>query len=145
MSWRGRQLKRPRIWAGGFYFSRGFAARSRASRANFSWLRRSCARLDKTAMLRRLGLQPRSAYSRINTAIGTIAPKAVFPLLACLLILPMFFIPINSPKLAHQHWEGKKTAKSLQQFWPRLWLILIPEKLCLGDKGNWESTHVKEF
>ena len=54
MSWRGRQLKRPRIRAGGFYFSRGFAARSRALRARISRLRRSCAQLDKTAMLRRL-------------------------------------------------------------------------------------------
>ena len=49
MSWRGRQLKRPRIRAGGFYFSRGFAREFRGPR-----LRRSCARLDKTAMLRRL-------------------------------------------------------------------------------------------
>ena len=54
MSWRGRQLKRPGIRAGGFYFSRGFAARSRALRARICRLRRSCARLDKTAMLRRL-------------------------------------------------------------------------------------------
>ena len=38
----------------GFYFSRGFAARSRALRARISRLRRSCARLNKTAMLRRL-------------------------------------------------------------------------------------------
>ena len=45
MSWRGRQLKRPRIRAGGFYFSRGFAARSRALRAQILRLRRSCARL----------------------------------------------------------------------------------------------------
>ena len=37
-----------------FYFSCGFAARSRAFRARISRLRRSCARLDKTAMLRRL-------------------------------------------------------------------------------------------
>ena len=29
-------MTRPRIRAGGFYFSRGFAARSRASRANFA-------------------------------------------------------------------------------------------------------------
>ena len=36
-------------------FSRGFAARSRALRVRISLLRRSCARLDKTAMLRRLG------------------------------------------------------------------------------------------
>ena len=40
----------------GFYFSRGFAARSRALRARISLLRRSCAQLDKTAMLRRLVL-----------------------------------------------------------------------------------------
>ena len=40
MSLRGRQLKRPRIRAGGFYFSRGFAARVPGS--------------YKTAMLRRL-------------------------------------------------------------------------------------------
>ena len=46
-------MKRPRIRAGG-YFSRGFAARSRALRVRISLLRRSCARLDKTAMLRRL-------------------------------------------------------------------------------------------
>ena len=36
------------------FFSRLRRSFSRASRANFSWLRRSCARLDKTAMLRRL-------------------------------------------------------------------------------------------
>jgi len=36
------------------YFFRGFAARSRALRARISRLRRSCARLYKTAMLRRL-------------------------------------------------------------------------------------------
>ena len=40
----------------GFYFSRGLAARSRALRARISRLRRSCAQLDKTAMLRRLYL-----------------------------------------------------------------------------------------
>ena len=40
MSLRGRQLKRPRIRAGGFYFSRGFAARVPGS--------------YKTAMIRRL-------------------------------------------------------------------------------------------
>ena len=36
MSCRGRQLKRPGIRTGGFYFSRGFAARSRALRARIS-------------------------------------------------------------------------------------------------------------
>ena len=35
-----------------------FLAASPLVRANFSWLRRSCARLDKTAMLRRLHLCP---------------------------------------------------------------------------------------
>ena len=50
---RGRR-NREEIGAEGFYFSRGFAARSRALRARISPLRRSCARLDKTAMLRRL-------------------------------------------------------------------------------------------
>ena len=39
-----------------FYFSRGFDARSRALRARISRLRRSSARLNKTAMLRRLGM-----------------------------------------------------------------------------------------
>ena len=49
------QRNREEIGAGAtFYFSRGFAARSRALRARISRLRRSCARLDKTAMLRRL-------------------------------------------------------------------------------------------
>ena len=54
MSWRGRQLKRPRIRAGGFYFSCGFATRSRTLRAQISRLCRSRTRIDKTAMLRRL-------------------------------------------------------------------------------------------
>ena len=50
------QKNRKEIGAGatGFSFSRGFAARSRALRTRISRLRRSCARLDKTAMLRRL-------------------------------------------------------------------------------------------
>ena len=68
MSWRGRQLKRPRIRAGGFYFSRGFAARSRALRARISRLRRSCARLDKTAMLRRLRRKERLSCVKLNQA-----------------------------------------------------------------------------
>ena len=42
MNWRGWQLKRPRIWTGGFYFSRAFAARSFSSAP------------DKNAMLRGL-------------------------------------------------------------------------------------------
>ena len=42
MNWRGWQLKRPRNWAGGFYFSRAFAARSFSSAP------------DKNAMLRGL-------------------------------------------------------------------------------------------
>ena len=45
-----------------FYFSRGFAARSRALRARISRLRRSCARPDKTAMLRRLHVTSMSRH-----------------------------------------------------------------------------------
>ena len=37
--------------------------------------------------------------------------STLFLLLARLLVLPMLFIAVNSPNLAHQHWEGKKTAK----------------------------------
>ena len=53
---RGRQLKRPRIRAGGFlFFSRSRRSFSRALREfRGPRLCRSCARLDKTAMLRRL-------------------------------------------------------------------------------------------
>ena len=47
------QRNREEIGAGAT-FSRSFAARSLALRARISRLRRSCARLDKTAMLRRL-------------------------------------------------------------------------------------------
>ena len=35
----------------------------------------------------------------------------LFLLLARLLVLPMLVIAVNSPNLAHQHWEGKETAK----------------------------------
>ena len=52
----GGQLKRPRIRAGGFYFFRDFAARSRALRMQILRLCRSWVQLDKTAMLRRLHL-----------------------------------------------------------------------------------------
>ena len=48
------QRNREEIGADYYYFSRGFAARSRALRARISRLRRSSARLNKTAMLRRL-------------------------------------------------------------------------------------------
>ena len=47
------QRNREEIGAGAT-FSRGFAARSRALRTRILRLGRSCARLDKTAMLRRL-------------------------------------------------------------------------------------------
>ena len=50
----GRGQRNREEGAGATYFSRGFAARSRALRARISRLRRSCDRLDKTAMLRRL-------------------------------------------------------------------------------------------
>ena len=36
--------------------------------------------------------------------------------LAHLLVLPILFITGNSPNLAHQHWEGKKTAKCPNNF-----------------------------
>ena len=32
-----------------------------------------------------------------------------FLLLARLLVLPMLFIAVTSPNLAHQHWEGNKS------------------------------------
>ena len=48
--------------------------------------------------------------------VGTLPPNAVFWLLARLLVLPMLFIAVNSPNLAHQHWEGKKTAKCPKNF-----------------------------
>ena len=51
------QRNREELGAGAtwfLFFSRLRRSFSRASHANFSWLRRSCARLDKTAMLRRL-------------------------------------------------------------------------------------------
>ena len=47
---------------------------------------------------------------------GTPPPNTGFSLLACLLVLPMLFIAVNSPNLAHQHWEGKKTAKCPNNF-----------------------------
>ena len=48
--------------------------------------------------------------------VGTLPPNAVFWLLARLLVLPMLLIAVNSPNLAHQHWEGKKTAKCSNNF-----------------------------
>ena len=43
--------------------------------------------------------------------VGTLPPNTVFFLLpARLLVLTMLFIAVNSPNLAHQHWDGKKTA-----------------------------------
>ena len=44
-------------------FSRSFAARSRALRERISRLRHSCARLDKTAMLRRLLMEAKLAVN----------------------------------------------------------------------------------
>ena len=46
------------------FFSRLRRSFSRGSRANFSWLRRSCARLDKTAMLRRLAFFAHQKYRK---------------------------------------------------------------------------------
>ena len=53
-SWKGHESGQAVF----IYFCRGFAARSRALRARISRLRRSCARLDKTAMLRTLRAEP---------------------------------------------------------------------------------------
>ena len=35
-------------------------------------------------------------------------PTVFFLIVARLLILPMWFIVVNSPNLAHQHWEGER-------------------------------------
>ena len=48
--------------------------------------------------------------------LGTLPPNAVFSVCARLLVLPMLFITVNSPNLAHQHWDGKKTAKCPNNF-----------------------------
>ena len=48
--------------------------------------------------------------------VGTLPPSAVCLLLARLLVLPMLFIAVNSPNVAHQHWEGKKTVKCPNNF-----------------------------
>ena len=42
--------------------------------------------------------------------------NAAFSLLACLFVLPMLVIAVNSPNLAHQHLEGKKTTKCPNNF-----------------------------
>ena len=49
-------------------------------------------------------------YKSQRKIAGMLPPNTVFSVLAHLLILPMLFITIKSPNLAHQHWEGKKTA-----------------------------------
>ena len=68
-------MERPRIRAGGFYFSRGFAARSRALRARISLLRRS--------PLLRPARQNRHATQAIETAdyvqIPWVWPRGVLP------------------------------------------------------------------
>ena len=46
----------------------------------------------------------------------TLPPNAVFSLLACLLILPILFVAVNSPHLVHEHWEGKMTVKRPNNF-----------------------------
>ena len=48
--------------------------------------------------------------------LGTLPPNAMFSVFARLLVLPMLFITVNSPNLAHQHWDGKKTAKCPNNF-----------------------------
>ena len=46
--------------------------------------------------------------------VGTLLPKAYF--FASGPILPMLFIAVSPPNLAHRHWEGKKTAKCSNNF-----------------------------
>lgn len=41
----------------------------------------------------------------------TLPLNTVFLLLACLLVLPMLFVAVNSSNLVHEHWEGKTTVK----------------------------------
>ena len=52
--------------------------------------------------------------------VGILPPNAVllfyFLLLARPLVLQMLFIAVNSPNLAHQHWEGKKIVKRPNNF-----------------------------
>ena len=71
------------IGVGATYFSRGFAARSRALCARISRLRRSCARLHKTAMLRRLWREQRqtvlplpSYYARFKATLSHLPWKS---------------------------------------------------------------------
>ena len=79
-----------------------------------------------------------------------------FLLLACLLILSMLFIAVNSPNLAHQHWECKKTAKCLNNFnWDcssRRGCLFILLKMGLKItfvsgfkwKNNWGNCNIKK-
>ena len=51
-------------------------------------------------------LQPQTKIAR------TLPPNTVFLLLACLLVLPMLFVAVNSSNLVHEHCrEGKTTVK----------------------------------
>ena len=54
------------------FFSRLRRSFSRATRANFSWLRRSCAQLDKTAMLRRLVISKPRYFELFFISLGTL-------------------------------------------------------------------------
>ena len=72
-----------------------------------------------------LWLKPtQSACSLRQKILGTLPPNAIFSLLAPVLVLPMLIIAVNSPNLAHQHWEGKKTAKCPNNFdWECGWKL----------------------
>ena len=54
--------------------------------------------------------------------VGTLPPNTVLSLLAQLLVLPMLFIAVNSPNLAHHHWgrgggaRGQQSVSITQQF-----------------------------
>ena len=54
-------------------------------------------------------------YSLREKELGHFHP-VLFLLLARLLLLPMLLIAVNSPNVAHQHWEGKKTGKCPNNF-----------------------------
>ena len=55
-------------------------------------------------------------YSLNKNTWDTSTQRRFFSVFARLLVLLMLFIAVNSPNLAHQHWDGKKTAKCPNNF-----------------------------
>ena len=64
---------------------------------------------------RSLFVRKQQLQSQTET-VRALPTNALFPLLVPLLVLPMLVITVNSPNLAHQHWEGKETAKCPNNF-----------------------------